>query len=76
MKHILHAIDSLDQIRYILADAEYFRPPQIRQDLLSLHGLFFKIIREKYIPAKNDGDEIFELIDGIEVTLDSIVENA
>lgn len=73
---ILQSIDHLDQIRYILADAEDLRPPQIRHDLLNLHGLLFKIIREKYTPAKDDGDEIFELVDCIEDTLNSIIENA
>ncbi len=43
---------------------------------MNLHGILFKIIREKYTPAKDDGDQIFELISEIEDTLNSIIENA
>lgn len=73
---VLDAVNFLDQIRYLIADSEDCRPPQIREDLLQLHQLLFRVIRERFIPRPEDAEKILELTDNIEDTLSSIVENA
>ena len=73
---ILASVGYLDQIRIMLGDDEDSTPSRIRHDLLKLHELLFKIIRERYKPGIDDGDTIYELVDDIEETLTSIVENA
>lgn len=74
--HVLYAIDVLDELRGLIGDGEDFGPPQIRDDLLQLHQLLFKLIREGYAPGKKDGEVIFELIDDIDCVLYSVIEHA
>jgi len=38
---LLTSVDQLDVIRYILSDSGDLRPPQVRQDLMELHGAVF-----------------------------------
>ena len=69
---LLEAVDDLDSIRGILADGPHLEPPQIRIDLLKLHGLAMQV-------CNHDGDgrsELFELANDLEYQLEEIQESA
>lgn len=41
---LLEAVGHVDELRDHLGDGEYFQPPEIRTDLLKLHGLAVDVI--------------------------------
>ena len=69
---LLEAVDSLDTIRGILADGDHLEPPQIRTDLLKLHGLAMQVINQGH-PMDED---ILSLAWEIESQVDDIIEAA
>ncbi len=69
---LLEAVDDLDSIRGILADGPHLEPPQIRIDLLKLHGLAMQV-------CNHGGDarsELFELATDLEYQIEEIQESA
>ena len=69
---LLEAVDSLDTIRGILADGDHLEPPQIRNDLLKLHGLDMDVFNHGH-PVD---EEMTNLAWDIESQVDEIVEAA
>ncbi len=78
---LLDAVDALDAMRGILADGEDCRPPQLRIDLMNLHGVAMKVCnysgnesrereRELFEAATEIEDEVEELRDAAERILD------
>ncbi len=67
-QRLLYAVESLDEIRYLLADIEptepyhMSRPPEIREKLMKLHRLVFNdgfaVTRDKLCEADVLRDEI------------------
>lgn len=57
---LLAATDDLDIIRGILADGPYLQPPEIRNDLLKLHGLAMQASGQR-----NADSQVFELADDL-----------
>ena len=45
---LLRAVDSIDTLRGHLGDGEHFEPPQIRTDLLKLHGLAMNVVNNRW----------------------------
>ena len=41
---LLEAVDLVDSLRGYLGDGEHFQPPEIRTDLLKLHGLAWDVV--------------------------------
>ena len=41
---LLTAVDHVDELRGHLGDGEHFQPPEIRTDLLKLHGLAMDVV--------------------------------
>jgi len=41
---LLEAVDLVDNLRGHLGDGEHFQPPEIRSNLLKLHGLAMEVI--------------------------------
>ena len=60
---LLSAVDSLDALRGYLNDREHFQPPEIRGELLKLHGLAMKVIRNG---ALGGATEMFDLAEDLE----------
>ena len=69
---LLEAVDSLDTIRGILADGDNLEPPQIRNDLLNLHGLAIQVVNQGY-PVDKD---MLSLAGEIEWQIEDIIEAA
>ena len=68
---LLEAVDDLDSIRGILADGPHLEPPQIRIDLLKLHGLAMQV-------CNHGGDhrsELFELATDLEYQIEEIQDS-
>lgn len=55
---LLRAVDEIDKMRSYLNDRDNFRPPEIRDDLLKLHTLGYRLINA---PAKGEAHEFFDL---------------
>ena len=53
---LLSAVDSLDALRGYLNDREHFQPPEIRGELLKLHGLAMKVIRNGALAGAGEAD--------------------
>ncbi len=60
---LLSAVDSLDALRGYLNDREHFQPPEIRGELLKLHGLAMKVIRNGALAGAG---EMFDLAEDLE----------
>ena len=43
---LIRAIDELDKMRGHLNDGDHHKPPEIRNDLLKLHGLAMDVVNE------------------------------
>ena len=81
---LLEAVDSLDTIRGILADGDHLEPPQIRTDLLKLHGLAMDVFNRGHPvdeemttlawDIESQIDEIVEAADRIQKTLTELVQ--
>ena len=68
---LLHAVDELDKMRGHLNDRESFNPPEIRHDLLKLHGLAMEVINEGSVSG---AQEMFDLAHEIQDQLYDISE--
>jgi predicted component of type VI protein secretion system len=60
---LLTAVDSLDALRGHLNDREHFQPPEIRHELLKLHGLAMKVVGTG---ARGGATEMFDLAEDLE----------
>ena len=68
---LLTALDQLDQVRAILADGQHGQPPELRTELLRLHGLAMAAInqgRPDVVP------ELFDLAGALEMQVAELVE--
>ena len=68
---LLHAIDELDKMRGHLNDQEHHNPPEIRGDLLKLHGLAMAVVNEG---AADRAQAMFDLAFKIEDQLSDLSE--
>ncbi len=69
---LLSAVDHVDRLRSHLGDGEYFRPPEIRTDLLNLHGLAMDVVNNGWT---SQAKEMFELADGLEMQVYEMMES-
>ena len=60
---LLDAVGQVDELRGYLNDGEYGRPPEIRDDLLKLHGLAMDVVNNGW---DTDLKKMAELAVGIE----------
>ena len=68
---LLSAVDSFDALRGYLNDRDDFQPPEIRGELLKLHGLAMKVIGAG---ARGGADEMFDLAEDLEKQLAKMME--
>ncbi len=68
---LLSAVDSFDALRGYLNDRENFQPPEIRGDLLKLHGLAMKVIGAG---ARGGATEMFDLAEDLEDQIAQMME--
>ena len=74
-RQILDAVDALDEIRSLVRDDDNVGPPEVRSDLLKLHGMAHNLINEGHSSLPDDED-ISVLAFDIEDTIDTIRDNA
>ncbi len=68
---LLTAVDSLDALRGHLNDREHFQPPEIRDELLKLHGLAMRVIGAR---ARGGAAEMFDLAEDLEEQVAQMLE--
>jgi hypothetical protein len=61
---LLRAVDEIDKMRSYLNDRDNFRPPQIRDDLLKLHGLADRLINARVRGVASEFFDLAEELDG------------
>ncbi|MBM3654777.1 MAG: transposase [Alphaproteobacteria bacterium] len=77
---LLSAVDCLEALRGHLNDRADFQPPEIRGELLKLHGLAMKVIgegalggaEEMFDLAEDLEDQVTEMMDEIEQIADTL----
>ena len=69
---LLTAVDDLDSIREILADGPNCEPPQVRCDLLKLHGMAMEARNQTGTANR----ELFDFAMDIESDIDEIRDSA
>ncbi|MQW35544.1 transposase [Sinorhizobium meliloti] len=69
---LLRAVDEIDKMRSYLNDRDNFRPPQIRDDLLKLHGLGDRLINAR---AKGVASEFFDLAEELDGQVFDLLES-
>ncbi len=69
---LLTAVDSLDALRGHLNDREHFQPPEIRDELLKLHGLAMRVIGAG---ARGGAAEMFDLAEDLEEQVAQMLED-
>ena len=69
---LLSAVDSVDALRGYLNDREHFQPPEIRGELLKLHGLAMKVIGAG---ARGGAEEMFDLAEDLEEQVAQMMED-
>ena len=68
---LLTAVDSLDALRGHLNDRADFQPPEIRGELLKLHGLAMKVIGAG---ARGGAAKMFDLAEDLEEQVAQMLE--
>ncbi len=68
---LLSAVDSFDALRGYLNDREDFQAPEIRGELLKLHGLAMKVIGAG---ARGGATEMFDLAEDLEEQITQMME--
>lgn len=71
---LLTSVDQLDSVRGVLADEAHYEPPEIRDDLMKLHGLAMEVANNGETSAKKV-HEMFMLADDIESQVDHMIES-
>jgi len=69
---LLSAVDHVDLLRGHLGDGEYFKPPEIRTDLLKLHDMAMDVVNNGWT---SEASEMFELADGLEMQALEMMES-
>lgn len=69
---LLRAVDEIDKMRGYLNDRDDFRPPQIRDYLLKLHGLADRLINAR---AKGVASEFFDLAEELDGQIFDLLES-
>lgn len=69
---LLDAVKSVDALRDHLNDGEYGQPPQIRIDLLKLHGLAMDVVNKGW---QDDLGKMVELADNLEDQVEGMRES-
>ena len=73
---LLVAVDELDHIRNVVADGDNLEPPEVRDQLLKLHGITMAVVNEGH-PLSTDGEEgLLELAWEIESVVGEINDAA
>ncbi len=68
---MLSPVDSFDALRGYLNDREDFQAPEIRGELLKLHGLAMKVIGAG---ARGGATEMFDLAEDLEEQITQMME--
>lgn len=81
---LLTAVDAIDELRGLLADRAGFEPPEIRNDLLKLHGLAMDVVNmgqdssvtemaSLALALQDQTDDMLELLEQVNQTVSQLV---
>lgn len=70
-RDLLDVVDHIDEVRYAIGDDENGRPPELRTDLLKLHGLAMEVVSGAYLSG---ADEMFDLADDLSLQVSTLSE--
>jgi hypothetical protein len=68
---LLRVLDAVDELREMLSDDTDGRPPELRDDILRLHGLAMAVFNEG---SRRSVPDLFERANDLEDQLDTIAE--
>ena len=71
---ILDALDCLDKVRPILSDEEY-RPPEIREKLLKLHGMAMDLVNHQSADEEEKLGKVLKLTNDIHKKIFACIRN-
>ncbi len=69
---LLDAVNEIDKTRQHLGDGENWKPPQIRTDLLRLHGLAMDVVNNGWM---DNVQKLFDMAGDLEMQVDDIIES-
>ncbi len=69
---LLSAVDHVDKMRGHLGDGDYFKPPEIRTNLLKLHQMAMDVVNNGWVSGAMD---MFELADDLEMQVVDMTES-
>ena len=68
-RDLLDAVDHIDEVRQTIGDEEDGRLPELRSDLLKLHGLAMDVVNKGFISG---ADEMFNLADELSLQVSGL----
>lgn len=68
---LLSAVDDIDKLRSYLGDRANLEPPQIRDDLLELHGFAMEVVNNG---SEDDLEEMADLAYGLEDQISELMD--
>jgi len=82
---LLRAVDSIDELRGLLGDGSDLKPPEIRDDLLKLHGLAMDVVNPGQggaltriailaLDLQDQTDDMLELLQKVNQTVGKLVD--
>ena len=71
---ILDAVEALDEIRYVIADDDDLKPPEIRYQLLRIHKLAFKQLGEEFTLDDEEVAELARLINEVDTNVQNMID--
>jgi len=70
---ILYVVDALDAVRYVVADDDDFKPPEIRRQLIRIHKLTLKQLGEG-LTLNDKVAELANLVDEVDMAVFDMIE--
>lgn len=68
-RDLLDAVDHIDEVRYAIGDDEDNRPPELRTNMLTLHGLAMEVVNNGHL---GDANEMFDLADDLSLQVSTL----
>jgi len=69
---MLTAVDHIDLLRTHLGDGEYAKPPEIRTDMLKMHGMAMELVNQGWTGQAND---LFGMADDMEMQVSEMMKS-
>jgi hypothetical protein len=71
-RDLLDAVDHIDEVRYNIRNHDNGGPPELRTDLLTLHGLAMEVVSGANLSG---ADEMFDLADDLSLQISTLTSS-